>query len=67
MVGPQAEREAVRVAREDGKISERRACGLMEIERASVRYTKRERDDGKLRGALRELAAARLRFGYRRL
>jgi putative transposase len=29
VVGPRAEQEAVRVAREEGKLSERRACGLI--------------------------------------
>jgi len=57
----------VRVLHQEVGLSERRACGLMDIERASVRYAKRERNDGELRGALRNLAAARLRFGYRRL
>jgi putative transposase len=36
MVGPQAEREAVRVFREATQCSERRACGRMEIVRAMV-------------------------------
>jgi putative transposase len=37
VVGPQARREAVRVACEEGKLSERRACGLVGIARGSVR------------------------------
>ena len=57
----------MRVAREEGKRSERRACGLIEIQRASVRYQRRERDDGALRARMHELAAQRPRFGYRRL
>ena len=57
----------MRVAREEVGISERRACGLVEIERASFRYEKREREDTELRRALRELAEQRGRFGYRRL
>ncbi len=48
-------------------MSERRACGLMEIGRASVRYQRRERNDEELRARMRELAAKRPRFGYRRL
>ena len=38
VVGPQAEREAVRVACEEGKLSERRACGLIGMHRGSWRY-----------------------------
>lgn len=67
MVGPLAKREAVRVAREEGKLSERRACGLLRMHRGSYRYRRKERNDAALRGRLRELAAERPRFGYRRL
>ncbi len=57
----------MRVARDEGQLSERRACGLVEIGRASARYQMRRRDDELLRKRLRELAAERKRFGYRRL
>ena len=67
MVGPQAEREAVRVVREEGRLSERRACGLMGRNRGSWRYQRKERNDARLRNRLRELAGERPRFGYRRL
>lgn len=67
MVGPQAGREAVRVARAEGRLSERRACGLIGVDRASARYRPRSSDDGALRQQLRKLAAERRRFGYRRL
>jgi hypothetical protein len=49
VVGPQARREAVRVACEEGKLSERRACGLIGVARGSVRYERRQRDDQALR------------------
>jgi putative transposase len=39
----------------------------MAVDRSSVRYRGRRPDDGVLRTRLRELAAARRRFGYRRL
>ena len=67
MVGPQAEREAVRVVREEAGLSERHACGLIGMHRGSWRYRPRERDDAALRTRLRELAGERPRFGYRRL
>jgi putative transposase len=67
MVGPQAEREAVRVVREEARLSERHACGLIGMHRGSWRYQQRERNDGGLRARLREMAVERPRFGYRRL
>lgn len=67
MVGPQAQREAVRVVREEARLSERHACGLIGMHRGSWRYRPRERDDVGLRTRLRELAGERPRFGYRRL
>ena len=39
----------------------------MGIERSSFKYQVRRRDDGPLRAALRQAAAERKRFGYRRL
>ena len=67
MVGPRAERDAVRVAREEGRLSERRACGLIGMNRGSWRYQQKERHDAGLRRRLLELAEQRPRFGYRRL
>jgi putative transposase len=67
VVGPQAEREAVRVVWEEARLSERHACGLIGMHRGSWRYRPRERDDAALRARLRELAGERPRFGYRRL
>jgi putative transposase len=57
----------VRVAREEGQLSERRACGLIGMNRGSWRYQQKDREDAKLRGRLLELAEQRPRFGYRRL
>jgi len=48
-------------------VSERRAAGLLRVHRSSVRYRSVRRDQGPLLMRLRELAAARVRFGYRRL
>jgi putative transposase len=49
-------------------LSERRACRLVEIGRSTLRYRPRGGvDTGLLRQRLRELAAERPRFGYRRL
>jgi putative transposase len=47
--------------------SERRACQLLGLSRSSCRYQPRRREEKALRERLRELAAERRRFGYRRL
>src|SRR6516164_9419321 len=60
-------REAVLVMQMEVELSQRRACGLMELHRATCRYRKRRSEDQRLRVRLRELAEARRRFGYRRL
>ena len=53
--------------RSEVTVSERRACGLIEMHRGTCRYQPRRSEDPRLRERLRELAAARRRFGYRRL
>jgi putative transposase len=53
--------------RERWSVSERRACRAMRTNRSSIRYRKRRAGDAELRQKLRELAAERRRFGYRRL
>jgi putative transposase len=60
-------REAVLVMQVEVSVSQRRACGLMKVHRASCRYRRRHSEDPGLRTRLRELAEARRRFGYRRL
>jgi putative transposase len=48
-------------------LSQRRACRLVGIDHSTLRYQARRADDQPLRQRLRELAAVRRRFGYRRL
>jgi putative transposase len=48
-------------------VSQRRACQAIGTDRSSVRYRSRRPDDGLIRCRLREIAAIRRRFGYRRL
>ena len=48
-------------------MSERRACKVLGADRTSVRYRGQRADDAIVRARLRELAAIRRRFGYRRL
>ena len=67
MVTPAARREAVAHLRSAFEASERRACAALGVERTSVRYRGDRPDDTAVRARLRELAAIRRRFGYRRL
>ena len=67
MVTPGAKRDAVAHARAHHGPSERRACTLVGVSRRVIRYQSTRADDGPLRQRLRELAAERRRFGYRRL
>ena len=49
-------------------ISQRRACRLVGLSRSVLSYrSEKQRSDARLKGRLRELAAERKRFGYRRL
>jgi putative transposase len=48
-------------------MSERRACSTLGVDRKTVRYRPRRAADEALRSRMRELAAERRRFGYRRL
>src|SRR5262249_59252563 len=49
------------------RVRARRACGVVGCHRATFYYRAKRRDPTPLRMRLRELAAARPRFGYRRL
>jgi putative transposase len=67
MVTPAARREAVAHLRLAFEVSERRACSTLGADRTSIRYRSTRHDDASIRVRLRELAAIRRRFGYRRL
>lgn len=67
MVKPAARREVVGFWQERFGFSERRACALIGIARATHRYQRRPDSNADLRVRLRELAEERRRFGYRRL
>lgn len=67
MVTPAARREVAAHLCTAYKVSQRRACEAMSVDRSSVRYRSRRPDDAGLRKRLKELAAERRRFGYRRL
>jgi transposase InsO family protein len=67
MVPPAAHREAAVYLQSTYKMSERRACRVLGVDRASVRYVAIRPADQPLRDRLKSLAHQRRRFGYRRL
>ena len=67
MVSPEAKRTAVAQMQQVHGASERRACELIGQARSTQRYTAKAKADEGLRKRIAELAAARPRFGYRRL
>ena len=67
MVTPVARRIAAAHLGQTYAVSQRRACKVIGADRTSVRYRSRRPDDRAIRLRLRELAASRRRFGYRRL
>ena len=64
---PAVRREVAGHLRKAYGISERRACSVTGFQRSSQRYRKRSDPQVELRMRLKELAAARVRYGYRRL
>jgi putative transposase len=66
-VKPAQKRAVVRYFRAGFRVSERRACRVVGIPRSSYRYRSAARDQTALRLRIRELAATRVRYGYRRL
>ena len=67
MVTPTQKRELAQLLRVGFAVSERRACAVLGVNRSSQRYRSRASDQAALRMRLRELAATRVRYGYRRL
>ena len=67
MVTPVVKRQAVAHLCQSYEVSQRRACQVISADRTSMRYRSVRPDDAALRARLRELAAVRRRFGYRRL
>ncbi len=64
---PAQKRAVVRFFRAGFRVSERRACRVARVPRSSCRYRSVTADQTALRVRLRDLAAARVRYGYRRL
>jgi len=66
-VTPSCRREVVTHLRLTYRVSERRACRASGFCRASYRYRSQAAPQDELRQRLKELAQARVRYGYRRL
>jgi putative transposase len=64
---PVKRREIMRYLTGQYGVSTRRACRVVQATRSSVYYTLRKDPCTALRQRMRELAQARVRFGYRRL
>ncbi|WP_342071499.1 IS3 family transposase [Yoonia algicola] len=67
MVTPAAKRKAVDHLCDQHGVSQRRACDVRQVDRSSVRYRSTRPDDAELRKAMKEAAAERRRFRYRRI
>jgi putative transposase len=64
---PARARQLVDYLRTGYRISIRRACGALRFERSSYHYRHRRPEQAPLRTRIRELAEARVRYGYRRI
>jgi len=64
---PDRRRKLVRNLQERYRISERRGCAVLQFDRSSHRYRSNRDDQAYLRSRIREIAAARVRFGHRRI
>jgi putative transposase len=49
------------------RLSERRSCAILIVNRKSLRYRCVKRDDSVLRRRIKEIAATRIRYGYKRI
>lgn len=64
---PRGRRQLAEWAQQVHQFSERRAAGLIPVNRATLRYKHHRDPQEALRVRLRELAGSRVRYGYRRL
>jgi len=67
VVGSQAKRKVVHYLKESFEISERKACELVAINRATVRYRKQTKENKVLRERIVQISLKHKAFGYRRI
>jgi putative transposase len=65
MVRPVRRKSVLPHVRTIWRLSERRACAILDVNRKALRYRPKRRDDPILRTRIKELAA--LRYGYKRI
>jgi putative transposase len=66
-VKPAQKREGVQFLQVGFRVSERRACRVMGMQRTRYHYRSRAPDQSPLLQRIREIAAVRVRYGYRRV
>lgn len=66
-VRPDRAREIVGYLQASYQVSERRVCGAFPINRSTQRYQSRRLDQAGLKMKIKELAATRVHYGYRRI
>ena len=67
MVSPQAKRQAVEILQGMHGLGVTRACGLVSISRSQYRYRRRRPDCAPLCERIKQIAAVKRRYGYRRI
>jgi putative transposase len=64
---PDLRRELVLWLQTDFDASERHACEVLHVHRSSVRYQSQAKDQAPLTAHIKEIAAVRVRYGYKRI
>ena len=64
---PARQRQLVDDARSSWRVSIRRACRALPVERSTYHYRSRRAGQAQLTERIREIAATRVRYGYRRI
>jgi putative transposase len=64
---PARRRRLVDEVREDWKVSIRRACACLRIDTSLYHYKSKRGDQAALKARIKEIAATRVRYGYRRV
>ena len=67
IIRPARKRALVNHLKESYRVSERRACVVLRFGRSTYRYQGRRDEQAALRMRIREIAAVRVRYGYKRI
>jgi putative transposase len=66
-VRPARKRELATAVCDEWGVSIRRACSVLEFDRSTYHYKSRRREQAGLEARIKEICAARVRYGYRRI